>query len=93
MKTHPTRNFGLDILRAVAIGLVLLAHGLTSATAHSKLRVPLATGAFFGVELFFVLSGFLIGGILFRSIAEAGVFTPAALRGFWLRRWFRTLPN
>ncbi len=93
MKNHPARNFGLDVLRAGAIGLVLVAHGLTTATAHSKLRVPLETGAFFGVELFFVLSGFLIGGILFRSIADAGVFTPAALRDFWLRRWFRTLPN
>ena len=93
VKNHPTRNFGLDILRAAAIGLVLLAHGLTSATAHSSLRLPLETGAYFGVELFFVLSGFLIGGILLRVISDAGSFSALELRDFWMRRWFRTLPN
>ncbi len=93
MQNHPARNFGLDILRAAAIGLVLLAHGLAKASMHNSLRLPLQTGAYFGVELFFVLSGFLIGGILLRAIGDAGSFAPADLRSFWLRRWFRTLPN
>jgi peptidoglycan/LPS O-acetylase OafA/YrhL len=45
-----------------------------------------------GVDLFFVLSGFLIGGILIRMIAEKE-FTSQQLFHFWIRRWFRTLPN
>jgi peptidoglycan/LPS O-acetylase OafA/YrhL len=42
-----------------------------------------------GVELFFVLSGFLIGGILARQ-AQAIDFSVGR---FWVRRWLRTLPN
>ena len=45
-----------------------------------------------GVELFFVLSGFLIGGILIK-IFDNTEFTFADVRRFWIRRWFRTLPN
>ncbi len=45
-----------------------------------------------GVELFFVLSGFLIGGILIK-IFDNTEFTFAEVRRFWVRRWFRTLPN
>lgn len=47
----------------------------------------------FGVELFFVLSGFLIGGILIRTFVGADTFTFSAVKNFWIRRWFRTLPN
>jgi peptidoglycan/LPS O-acetylase OafA/YrhL len=42
--------------------------------------------------LFFVLSGFLIGRILLRTIDRAD-FDGRSLTQFWLRRWFRTLPN
>jgi peptidoglycan/LPS O-acetylase OafA/YrhL len=47
----------------------------------------------FGVELFFVLSGFLIGGILIKTFVNAEKFTFSDVGNFWLRRWFRTLPN
>jgi len=46
--------------------------------------------ASFGVEIFFVLSGFLIGQLIVKE-----VLTPPSWRGlsrFWVRRWFRTLP-
>lgn len=56
------RNFGLDLLRAVAIMLVLVQHaGLNP--------YPIELGRF-GVELFFVLSGFLIGNILLRDFEK-----------------------
>ena len=42
--------------------------------------------------MFFVLSGFLIGGILIRALERDGA-TMATLLHFWIRRWFRTLPN
>ncbi len=45
-----------------------------------------------GVDLFFVLSGYLIGGLLLKQItAEKTAFKDFLY--FWVRRWFRTLPN
>jgi peptidoglycan/LPS O-acetylase OafA/YrhL len=45
-----------------------------------------------GVELFFVLSGFLIGNILIKIFMQADRFSLHDLLRFWVRRWFRTLP-
>jgi peptidoglycan/LPS O-acetylase OafA/YrhL len=45
---------------------------------------------FFGMDLFFILSGFLIGSILLRSIATTGV---QHIKRFYLRRIFRTFPS
>ena len=54
------------------------------------------TGAFqaglLGVEIFFVLSGFLIGNILYRSFALKNHLTGQDLLNFYKRRWWRTLP-
>jgi len=47
-------------------------------------------GGFYGVELFFVLSGFLIGQILIRTGANLG--RAGNVGFFYVRRWFRTLP-
>jgi peptidoglycan/LPS O-acetylase OafA/YrhL len=49
-----------------------------------------ALAIFFGMDLFFLLSGFLIGSILLRSIATTGV---QHIRRFYLRRIFRTFPS
>jgi peptidoglycan/LPS O-acetylase OafA/YrhL len=84
-----SRVFGLDFLRATAILLVLVAHA-------SFMFLPLTHDlqawwmlGHLGVELFFVLSGFLIGGILVRQ-AQSADFSAGR---FWVRRWLRTLPN
>ena len=45
-----------------------------------------------GVELFFVLSGFLIGNILIRTFLQTDTFSFRDVGNFWVRRWFRTLP-
>jgi len=87
-----SRVFGLDLMRAVAIGLVLFSHATLFLGSHSSIFGVGLLAGYFGVELFFVLSGFLIGGILLRLLAEQGA-SLAALKNFWLRRWFRTLPN
>jgi peptidoglycan/LPS O-acetylase OafA/YrhL len=42
-----------------------------------------------GVDLFFVLSGYLIGGIVLAELEATGTLSA---RGFWWRRWLRTLP-
>jgi len=84
-----TRVFGLDFLRALAIMLVLLAHAsfMFLPLTH-RLEAVWVFGQL-GVELFFVLSGFLIGAILVKQ-AEAARF---GVGRFWARRWLRTLPN
>ena len=46
-----------------------------------------------GVELFFVLSGFLIGGIIIKEFQNNTAFGIKQIFHFWKRRWFRTLPN
>ncbi len=76
------RNFGLDLLRASAIAAVFLGHEVTFTS------IPVLGELGTGVDLFFVLSGFLIGRIYFRSSTQPG-FSP--LR-FWRSRWFRTIP-
>jgi peptidoglycan/LPS O-acetylase OafA/YrhL len=51
--------------------------------------VNFSTAIFFGMDLFFILSGFLIGSILFRSLERTG---SQDLRRFYLRRILRTFP-
>ncbi len=79
------RNIGLDVLRAAAISMVFLVHGVG---LEGK---PLVGEFGTGVDLFFVLSGFLIGRIYFRS-TRADAAVPFSLLGFWRARWWRTLP-
>ena len=50
----------------------------------------LGHSGFYGVELFFALSGFLIGNLLIR--AGSALAQPDHLVTFYIRRWFRTLP-
>lgn len=80
----------LDGLRGVAILLVLLWHGLFENDSSSKLVADfLALGrlSWSGVDLFFVLSGFLIGGILLDAKDSPRYFAT-----FYLRRAYRILP-
>jgi peptidoglycan/LPS O-acetylase OafA/YrhL len=85
------RVFGLDLLRAAAILSVICAHGFVVLYPHfGGVLGVFGHGGFYGVELFFVLSGFLIGQIL---IQQGLALTQAAnVAVFYVRRWFRTLP-
>ncbi len=69
----------LDGLRALAVGLVMAYH----------LDLGIVHGGFLGVDLFFVLSGFLITTLLLREFGRSGRID---LRGFWIRRARRLLP-
>ena len=75
----PTRIGGLDGLRAVAVLAVLAYHLWPD-------RLP---AGFLGVDLFMVLSGFLITGLLIDERARAGVIR---LGTFWARRFRRLVP-
>jgi peptidoglycan/LPS O-acetylase OafA/YrhL len=77
------RNPGLDALRCCAIVPVILYHAFMSSMIAEQL-------GFIGVDIFFVLSGFLIAGMIFERFD--GVSTPSALLTFWCNRWIRTLP-
>jgi peptidoglycan/LPS O-acetylase OafA/YrhL len=88
------RIFGLDFVRALAILMVLCSHStllLFPNTDHIVITIFQFFGTI-GVDLFFVLSGFLIGSLLLKEINK-DYFNFKQLFHFWIRRWFRTLPN
>src|SRR6185295_3915107 len=71
----------LDGLRTLAVGAVMAQHFNI-----------IANGAGYGVHLFFVLSGFLITGILLaerRNVAELGITRRRAFTHFYIRRSLR----
>jgi len=84
------RIFGLDVLRAFAIFSVLLSH--SSFLLNEQWQKWIGWFVFDGVSMFFVLSGFLIGGILIKTLEKHGSGL-SVLLNFWSRRWIRTLPN
>lgn len=89
-----SRNFGLDVMRSIAIFLVLIGHGsyFLGLPADSFVYAVIQPITFIGVEIFFVLSGFLIGRILIRMYEDGNV-TRISILDFWKKRWFRTIPN
>jgi peptidoglycan/LPS O-acetylase OafA/YrhL len=88
-----TRNANLDLLRAAAVTMVILGH-LPDAPRESAQAV-LWVGDWFrqygglGVDLFFVLSGFLVSGLLFREYLTRG---SADVPRFLIRRGFKIYP-
>lgn len=89
------RNPGLDYVRAAAILMVMLCHGISHFWPAEQHRWALYTTfllACIGVDLFFVLSGYLIGGILLKAF-DGKPITGREIYSFWRRRWWRTIPN
>ena len=79
--TQARSGFRPDIegLRAVAVLAVVLFHA----------GIPGVRGGFVGVDVFFVISGFLISGVLWREVGKSGTLS---LRRFWGARARRLLP-
>ena len=103
--TSPLRRFfELDLLdnrypalhgmRVLGIVSVVQLHVTSIFTFEEKLPLgpswtTMSMSIFFGMDLFFILSGFLIGSILIRSVETSG---SQHVRRFYLRRAFRTFP-
>ena len=75
---HPQYRPDIDGLRAVAVLSVVFFHAFPEALK----------GGFIGVDIFFVISGYLISGILFGSL-KRGTFS---FRNFYARRILRIFP-
>ncbi|MGH9560345.1 MAG: acyltransferase family protein, partial [Terracidiphilus sp.] len=75
------RNRRLDILRGIAVLLVVFYHG--------RVQDRLIGAGWAGVDLFFVLSGFLISGLLFAEYKRTGSIN---LKRFFIRRGLKLYP-
>ena len=85
--TGNNKLFGLDHLRALAITLVFVFH--YRIFQHPRWIEDAGSFGWTGVDLFFVLSGYLIAGQLFQKIAAGkGI----AVGEFYLKRFFRIIP-
>ncbi len=76
-------------MRSLAIILVLILHQAELTPTMPLFLQKMASTGWSGVDLFFVLSGFLIGG---QAFTETLVSFKTSLRNFWVKRWFRTFP-
>jgi peptidoglycan/LPS O-acetylase OafA/YrhL len=85
------RIFGLDLLRAMAVLLVVFHHSLLYTTAPAWLNRFGWLGEI-GVGALLVLSGYLIGQGLIKKSREGRFFQFRHLSQFYLRRWSRTFP-
>jgi len=90
---RPARNLALDLLRALAVLLVLW-HHLWPAPSDGSVPGRAAfdiwhRGGWVGVDLFFVLRGFLVSGLLFAEYARSGRISPGR---FYVRRGFKIYP-
>ena len=92
----PTRGMGyqpaLDGLRALSVALVILYHAGVVHNSTLPTGVPkpwFFNGGFLGVEVFFVVSGYLITTLLFEERERTGT---VSLRKFWGRRFRRLIP-
>jgi len=90
---HPTtstvRVHGLDTLRALAVSVVVLHHYVLFVSDAPTFGWVGDVG-WVGVDLFFALSGYLIGNQIFAALKSPGGFS---LKHFYARRLLRTVPN
>ncbi len=90
LRNRPAGNIPcLDFLRSIAILLVITGHAGGSFADPRIQKLPFVLFGWTGVDLFFVLSGFLIGGQLWKELDRSGTIN---VRRFIMRRGFRIWP-
>jgi len=77
----------IDGLRAISIGAVILYHAQITIAGHEPFK-PFK-GGFIGVDIFFVISGYLITSIILKELATTGSFS---FKNFYERRIRRIVP-
>jgi peptidoglycan/LPS O-acetylase OafA/YrhL len=88
VKLAANRVIGLDILRFIAVTLVVFRHLAVfkgSPGWLGRISLHLNEGGWIGVDIFFVLSGFLVSGLLFREWQQHK--TVSVGRFLWRRGW------
>lgn len=86
--TKSKRVFEIDVLRGIAVILVMFRHFHTT---DYTIRIPVLQNiGWIGVDLFFVLSGFLISTLLYREIDKYGNIN---FKRFFIRRGFKIYPS
>ncbi len=86
------RFFGLDFLRVLAVSMILFSHTSWIYNSNGMLGKLQDMSGFLGIELFIVLSGFLIGGILYKQFLHEDYTIKDGSR-FIYRRLMRLLPS
>ena len=74
----------IDGLRAIAVGAIILSHAQITILGHQPFK-----GGFIGVDIFFVISGYLITSIILKELVNKGTFS---FKHFYERRVRRILP-
>ncbi|MCM2323866.1 MAG: acyltransferase [Oligoflexia bacterium] len=89
----PQRIRQIDLLRGISILLVLFHHldrtEMDPSTWGGRLLLAISSGGWVGVDLFFVLSGFLVSGLIFKELLATGSFRPWRFLG---RRGMKIYP-
>jgi len=95
MATPVNRSYGLDIVRALSVWMVLAAHvAYWFSPDPGGLYHSIISPILLGVEPFFVLGGFLAAATFKRIEESSDNLIPASTyRNYIKRRWARTLPN
>jgi len=88
LKDLATRDANLDLLRATAILMVVVYHTIQMSPVPQPALMRFAVFGQYGVDVFFVLSGWLIGRLYWKERARFG---NVELVRFWSRRWLRTI--
>ena len=85
--TNPYKYGGIDLLRALAIILVVIYHSAT-VSPENVILYNFVHFMWIGVDLFFVISGFLIGGMLYKNLK----LERFSLKTFYIDRFYRIMP-
>jgi peptidoglycan/LPS O-acetylase OafA/YrhL len=90
--SYTNRNAGLDVLRSLCLFLVVLQHSFLFTDSFFPDFRKLWVISHSALDLFFILSGFLIGSIIAHKYEQKGTLGFGDVFRFYKRRWYKTIP-